>query len=77
MTFLYYIFIAIAIFYIITVVLCPFYFKLGWFKFFYHDILGWHVPDDSEQWSDGCSQHAKCRHCGREIMQDSQGNWFC
>ena len=54
------------------------YFKLGWFKFFYHDFLGWHTPDKSiEQWSDGLSQHAICKHCKNDIMQDSQGNWFC
>lgn len=63
---------------IMSIILCPLYFKLGWFKFFYHDILGWHTPDKKiEQWSDGCSQHAICKHCGRDIMQDSQGNWFC
>lgn len=52
------------------------YFKFGWFKFYYHDLLGWHTPDDSPQWSDGCSQHARCKHCGQDIIQDSQGNWF-
>lgn len=52
------------------------YFKLGFFKFFYHDLLGWHTPDDSPQYHDGCSQHATCKYCGRDIMQDSQGNWF-
>lgn len=62
-------------------VLCMFinsylYFKFGFLKFFYHDLLDWHRPDDSPQYSDGCSQHAKCKYCGRDIMQDSQGNWF-
>lgn len=52
------------------------YFKLGFCKFYYHDFLGWHTPDDSPQHSDGCSQHAKCKYCGKDIMQDSQGNWF-
>lgn len=52
------------------------YFKFGFFKFYYHDLLGWHTPDDSPQYSDGCSQHARCKHCGKDIMQDSQGNWF-
>lgn len=42
-----------------------------------HDILGWHDPDpDEERWSDGCSVHCHCRYCGKEIMKDSQGNWF-
>jgi hypothetical protein len=25
---------------------------------------------------DGCSIHASCSKCGKEVMQDSQGNWF-
>ena len=53
------------------------YFKFGFLRFFYHDFLGWHRPDDSPQWSDGCSTHSKCKYCGKDIMEDSQGNWFC
>lgn len=49
--------------------------KFGWFKWFYHDILGWHKPTDEREF-DGCSLHSRCKYCGREIMQDSQGNWF-
>ena len=53
------------------------YFKLGFLKFFYHDFLGWHTPDDnSPQTFDGLSVHDRCKHCGKDIMQDSQGNWF-
>ena len=53
------------------------YFKLGLFKGFYHDIMGWHKPDYSkDSWDDGCSLHAVCKYCEKEIMQDSQGNWF-
>lgn len=52
-----------------------FYFKKDKFKKFYHDILGWHVPDDTLGF-DGCSLYSTCKHCGKEIMQDSQGNWF-
>lgn len=48
-------------------------FKAG--KWFFHDILGWHMPDD-ETTFDGCSMHSHCRFCKREIMEDSQGNWF-
>lgn len=49
--------------------------KFGWFKVFYHDVLGWHKPIDKE-WFDGCNTHSHCKYCGKEIMQDSQGNWF-
>lgn len=44
-------------------------------SWFYHDILGWSKPDNSRYY-DGCSVHSHCRFCGKEIMQDSQGNWF-
>lgn len=46
------------------------------FKKFYHDILGWCEPDGKGKTFDGCSIHARCRFCGKDIMQDSQGNWF-
>ena len=46
------------------------------FKRLYHDILGWHEPGNGSESFDGASFHAKCRFCGKEIMQDSQGNWF-
>lgn len=52
------------------------YFKLGWFKVFYHDFLHWHAPDDSPYYCDGLTEHATCKWCGKDIMQDSQGNWF-
>lgn len=51
------------------------YSKFGYFKRFYHDILEWHEPTD-ECWWDGCTVHSKCKYCGKEIMRDSQGNWF-
>ncbi len=52
------------------------YFKRGYFKKYYHDILKWHIPDNNLHRFDGCSFHNICKHCGKEIMQDSQGNWF-
>ena len=45
------------------------------FKWFYHNVLEWHLPNE-EQRFDGCSIHSTCKFCGKEIMQDSQGNWF-
>lgn len=69
--------IIVLVLYMITMIGAPFYFKLGWFKKFYHDIMGWCTPDkQAEQWFDGLSVHCTCRHCHKEIMQDSQGNWF-
>ena len=39
------------------------------------EVLGWHKPKDRMMF-DGCNIHSVCRYCGKEIMQDSQGNWF-
>ena len=51
------------------------YLKFGIFKRFYHDILGWHQPNNKESF-DGCSITSQCKYCGKSIMMDSQGNWF-
>ena len=48
----------------------------GIFGRLFHIYLGWHFPDDSPQTFDGLSIHARCKFCGKEILQDSQGNWF-
>ena len=53
------------------------YFAFGFLKIFYHDLAGWHRPDDSPKRFDGITTHATCKYCGKDIMQDSQGNWFC
>ena len=46
------------------------------FKWLCHDIFGWHQPENGSGGFDGVSCYAKCRFCGKKIMQDSQGNWF-
>jgi hypothetical protein len=62
---------------VLILLFSPFYFKFGLNKWFYHNIMGWHQPKDDENITfDGCSIHCVCKHCGKEIMQDSQGNWF-
>ena len=63
--------------YLFSLLFVPFYFKFGLGKWFFHDIMGWHIPDRGEKKThDGLSYHSRCKHCGKEIMQDSQGNWF-
>lgn len=59
----------------LMLILSLFYDIWGFNKWFYHDILGWHKPNKKQSF-DGCSFHATCKHCGKRIMQDSQGNWF-
>lgn len=50
--------------------------KKGCFKRLFHDILGWHEPDDGPKWTDGVNTFCHCRHCGERVMKDGQGNWF-
>ena len=42
------------------------------FTKFYHDVLSLHIPIDKDK----LSTYNFCRICGKEIMMDSQGNWF-
>lgn len=44
-------------------------------KRLFHDILGWHTPTYIYS-TNGISIKSRCRICGRNILQDSQGNWF-
>lgn len=47
------------------------------FNRFFHNVMEWHLPNDKEpQGFDGVNIHAHCRFCGKEIEQDSQGNWY-
>lgn len=52
-----------------TLLAAGLYIWFGLFKFWYHDFLGWHRPD-------GSSRHTRCKYCKKDILQDSQGNWF-
>ena len=38
--------------------------------------LGWHDGRGGGRSFDGCSAHATCSSCGKDVMQDSQGGWF-
>jgi hypothetical protein len=38
--------------------------------------LGWHKPDNTQIYMDEVNVHSICKYCRREIMLDSQGNWF-
>lgn len=49
------------------------------FKRFYHDVIGWHIPDYEKPLEiDGFDNiYAHCKVCGKEIMRDSRkvSNW--
>jgi hypothetical protein len=49
--------------------------KKGFLKKLLCDILGWHLAPEKIGF-DGCSSTGKCPLCKKDIMQDSQGNWF-
>jgi len=51
------------------------YTKFGYFKRFYHDVMKWHEPGDYLWWN-GYIVHSYCKYCNKEILRDSQGNWF-
>ena len=62
----------------VTFLMCAFlYLKFGLCKRLFHDCFGWHKPEDENNSEfDGYNLHNKCKYCGKEIVQDSQGNWF-
>jgi len=66
------IFISFVIMFILASIL---YHQLGSFKWLFHDTLGWHMPNNFYNF-DGVNLSSRCKYCGKEIMQDSQGNWF-
>jgi len=50
-----------------------FHFKSMWFC----DKMGWHYVNETNlDYFDGASIHSVCVRCGKEVMRDSQGNWF-
>ena len=46
------------------------------FKKWFHDLMGWHLPKENDVKTDGFIVVSHCKICDKEIMQDSQGNWF-
>ena len=44
------------------------------FRKFLCNILDWHKP--SYMVIKGVNTYSYCRYCDKEIMRDSQGNWF-
>ena len=50
------------------------YVQHGWFKAVYHDIFGWHEPDETKAAEfDGVNWHCICKYCHEPIIK---GNWF-
>lgn len=49
--------------------------KMGWFRRFLHNFMGWHEPCDRMGF-DGISFTSVCKYCGKSILMDSNGDWF-
>ncbi len=67
--------IVFILFMIVPCVVLPIY-DLIFGTFYCCNFLGWHNGKGAPMSFDGCSIHAKCTKCGKEVLQDSQGNWF-
>jgi len=37
---------------------------------------GWHHPHNNKIGFDGCSMTSKCKRCNKDILCDSNGDWF-
>lgn len=63
--------------FIANYIVYPFYMKYGWFKGYYHDTVGCHIPDESTilVCRHGLERHAICKICGKGIKEDSRGEW--
>lgn len=46
-----------------------------WLPRWFCDKMGWHLAPKLQGF-DGCSLTGICPRCGKEILRDSQGNWF-
>ena len=42
---------------------------------FFCDVMGWHRMPKNVGF-DGCSHAGVCPRCGKEVLQDSNGDWF-
>ena len=60
---------------ILFLLLAILYLAVGWNKWLFHNILGWHKLI-KEKTLNGINIISKCKYCGKEIIQDSQCNWF-
>ena len=49
----------------------------GWFAWFYHDKLNWHIPKNNSLITDGVTNYGVCKYCDKIIQQDAQGKWIC
>lgn len=70
-------FLNLVIQFIATYIVHPLYKKYDWFKGYYHDVCGYHIPDEDTilVCRHGFENHAICKICGKGIGQDIGGDW--
>lgn len=74
---------ALAILHIMTIIILIValtsagYVAKGWFAWYYHDKLNWHIPRETSLITDGVNNYGICKYCDKVIQQDNQGKWIC
>ena len=68
------IFIGIVLFFLVSLIFLAINnrFLPKWFC----DHLHWHLEPEINTGFNGCSFTGTCPRCGRDVMMDSNGNWF-
>lgn len=51
------------------------YVTFGLFKRFFHDFVGFHLPDDRKVWLKGDRRHCRCKVCDRILILTDDGGW--
>lgn len=71
-------FVNLVVQFVATYIVHPLYIKFGWFKHYYHDSLGCHVPEEGTILicRYGLEKHAICKYCGKGIKQDYRDDWY-
>ena len=71
-------FLNLVVEFMVAYVVFPLYKKYGWFKDFYHNVRGWHIPKEDTILECGrymLERHAICKYCGKGIKQKRDGEW--
>lgn len=63
--------------FVASYIVYPLYKKYGWFKQYYHDVCGFHIPRDGTILicRYGLEKHAICKYCGKGVKQTYDGEW--
>lgn len=64
--------------FMVAYVVYPLYANYGWFRDFYHNVRGIHIPKDDTilVCRHGRERHAICKYCGKGIVERRHGEWI-